>query len=303
MAGRSRTKAPRVVIVTRETEYELLLARHGTRAQAAFFLSSRGQTIDFLTLRHERFHAALHRVIGAIPVDWRRNRIARRDLSRFLFEPDDTIVVVGRDGLVANVAKYLEGQPVLGINPEPEENVGVLVPFPVEAIDDLLHLAVQGRATIQSRTMVRARLRDGQVLLALNEIFVGHRSHQSARYRLNIGDAEENQSSSGLIVTTGTGATGWALSIQQQHRAVIDLPAPEERRLTYLVREAYPGITTGTDLAVGSVEGDVSLRITSHMNDDGVLFGDGVEEDALRFEWGEEATIDLADHGLQLITD
>ncbi len=301
MKRRSQAKAPRVVIVTRETEYELLLARHGTRAQAAFFLSSRGQTIDYLTLRHERFHTALRRVVAAIPVDWRRSRVARKDLSRFLFEPDDTIVVVGRDGLVANVAKYLEGQSVLGINPEPEENVGVLVPFPVEAIDDLLYPAVEGRVTTQSRSMVRARLQDGQILLALNEIFVGHQTHQSARYSLSVGDTEERQSSSGVIVTTGTGATGWARSIQLQHRAAIDLPEHDERRLAFLVREAYPSVTTGTDLTFGSVREDECLRITSRMNEGGILFGDGVEEDGLRFGWGELATIDLADNDLQLI--
>ena len=37
-------------------------------------------------------------------------------LARFLFEPGDVVIVVGQDGLVANVAKYLDGQPVIGIN-------------------------------------------------------------------------------------------------------------------------------------------------------------------------------------------
>ncbi len=32
--------------------------------------------------------------------------------------------------------------------------------------------------------MVRAELDDGQALLALNEVFVGHASHQSARYTI-----------------------------------------------------------------------------------------------------------------------
>ena len=41
----------------------------------------------------------------------------RGDLDRFLFEPDDLVVIVGQDGLVANVSKYLDGQPVVGINP------------------------------------------------------------------------------------------------------------------------------------------------------------------------------------------
>lgn len=41
----------------------------------------------------------------------------RGDLDRFLFEPDDIVLALGQDGLVANVAKYLDGQPVIGSNP------------------------------------------------------------------------------------------------------------------------------------------------------------------------------------------
>ena len=43
--------APRVVIVHRATELDELLARHGTRGQAAFFLSTRGRAIDELEER------------------------------------------------------------------------------------------------------------------------------------------------------------------------------------------------------------------------------------------------------------
>ena len=43
------------------------------------------------------------------------------------FGPEDVIIAVGQDGLVANVAKYLDGQPVVGVNPDPQRNPGVLV--------------------------------------------------------------------------------------------------------------------------------------------------------------------------------
>ena len=90
------------------------------------------------------------------------------------------IVVVGQDGLVANVAKYLDGQPVVGIDPEPGRNAGVLVTHAAGDVGELV------RATdhVAERTMVEARLDDGQHLLALNEIFLGHPSHQTARYDL-----------------------------------------------------------------------------------------------------------------------
>ena len=48
------TLGPRVVLVHRHTELEELLARHGTRGQAAFYLRTRGRRIEDLEARRER---------------------------------------------------------------------------------------------------------------------------------------------------------------------------------------------------------------------------------------------------------
>ena len=292
----------RVVVVTRPTEYQLLLARHATRSQADFFLRSRGQDLAEVEQRHRTFEGVLDRVMSAVPLEWRRTRVQRSELDRFLFEPDDTVVAVGQDGLVANVAKYLDGQTVLGVNPHPDRNDGVLVPLSVEALEDLLVPACQGRASIESRTMVRASTDDGQELVALNEIFVGHRSHQSARYRLSKACEPERQSSSGLIVASGTGATGWARSIHRSRRTPVELPTPGERRLAYFVREAFPSVSTGTAITDGSLAGDEVLEVTSEMNDGGVVFGDGIEADYLAFDWGMRLLVGVASKTLELVT-
>src|SRR5215218_10427304 len=215
---------PRAVLVGRPTEYAELLARHGTREQARFFLHARDRTLEEVEGRHRALEAARASVLAAIPPEWRRASVLRPELDRFLFEPDDVVVVLGQDGLVANVAKYLDGQPVIGLNLEP----GVLVPHRPEAAADLLADVAAGRAALQYRTMAAARLDDGQALLALNEVFVGHASHQSARYALRVGDRAERQSSSGVIVATGTGATGWAASIHRERHSPLRLPQPGE---------------------------------------------------------------------------
>lgn len=294
-------KVPRVVLVTRPTDYQNLIAHHGTREAARFFLESRGQRIEEAESRHARFDLALRTVLSAIPLKWRRSRIDRSDLASFVFEPEDLVLALGQDGLVANVAKYLEGQLVLGINPDPEAFEGVLVLHPPAAAADLLQDAVAGRAKVESRTMAEARLDDGQHLLALNEVFIGHRTHQSARYRIRLGEREERQSSSGLIVTTGTGATGWARSIVQQRKESPALPKPTDHRLAFFVREAWPSRATGTSLNQGSVDSQHPLELTSEMNEDGVLFGDGIEQDHLEFTWGMRAVVTIAPDCLKLI--
>ncbi len=294
------TRTPRVVLVTRTTEYDGLLARHATREQARFFLETRGQCIDEVQARHRAFECARRRVADAVPEDWRASRVDRDDLDRFLFEPDDLIVALGQDGLVANVAKYLSGQPVIGIDPEPERNAGVLVPHPVQAASDLIADAAAGRCVLEERSMVEARLASGPRLVALNEIFVGQASHQSARYRLRVGQVEERQSSSGLIVSTGTGATGWASSIQRERGSGPPLPEPTASDLCWFVREAWPSISTGTGLTAGRLAPTEELTLISEM-EAGVVFGDGIETDRLSLGWGQPVTLRLAPERLRLV--
>ena len=293
------TLAPRIVTVHRRTELDELLARHGTRGQAEFFLASRGRSIDEAAERHKALQQALAAVGHATPLEWRRADVERADLDRFLFAPDDVIVVVGQDGLVANVAKYLDGQPVIGIDPEPGRNPGVLVPHRAASVETLLAAIEAGSARFELRTMVEVALDDGQQLVALNEIFVGHPSHQSARYRLFAGGAGERQSSSGLIASTGTGATGWCRSIWQQSHSGLQLPRPDEDRISWFVREAWPSPATGTTLVEGELGPGDELRVVAE-TDGLVAFGDGIESDRLTLGWGQEARLHLARTHLRL---
>ena len=298
----SAVKTPRVVILTRRTEYEDLLRRFGTRAQAAFWLASRGQDLDQVCERHEREEAARTSVSAALPHRWRRTGLSREDLDRFLFSPDDIIVAIGQDGLVANVAKYLSGQPVIGINPDPERFEGVLVPHTPDAARDLLRDVGAERASVERRTMARAVLDDGQELLALNELFIGHQSHQSARYRIRIAGRQERHSSSGVIITTGTGATGWARSIDAQRKRPIRLPGPQDDVLGFYVREAWPSVATGTSLTQGLVRSGQAIELISEQNHGGVIFGDGIENDRLTFDWGRRVRIRVAEAKLSLVS-
>jgi hypothetical protein len=292
---------PRAVIVHRATELTELVARHGTRQQAGFFLAGRGRDLAELDARHQAQQEALATVSAAIPLDWRRAVAERNDLDRFGFGPEDVVIAVGQDGLVANVAKYLDGQPVIGVNPDPDRHPGVLVPHSPVAADDLLRDVAAGRERLEARTMAGAALDDGQTLLALNELFVGHRSHQSARYTLSLGSQAERQSSSGVIVTTGTGATGWAASIVRQRAQPVALPAPADPSLAFFVREAWPSPATGTELTEGTFAPPASVTITCELGDGGVVFADGIESDRLELGWGQAVTIGTAERRLMLV--
>ncbi|CAN5738673.1 NAD(+)/NADH kinase [soil metagenome] len=294
------TLRPRVVMVHRRTELDDLVARHGTLQQAAFFLRSRDRSLEEVQLRHGAQQRAVTHVGSAIPLDWRRGQVERVDLERFVFGPEDIIVAVGQDGLVANVAKYLDGQPVVGVNPEPGRHPGLLVPHPPHAISALFAGLSASSVDDQLRTMVQATTDDGQMLLALNEVYVGHPSHQSARYRIQTAaGGSERQSSSGVLVGTGTGSSGWCLSVWRERHSRFPLPTPEQPGLCWFVREAWPSPATGIDLTEGTLGPDQHLVIVAES--ELVLFGDGIETDAIALTWGQRVTFGLAEQRLRLI--
>ncbi len=293
------TNSPRVVFVTRETEYELLLARHATKDQARFFLETRGQKLIDVEDRHRHFQVMMHHCRAAVRNDWRQTVVKRSDFDRFLFGPEDIIVALGQDGLVANIAKYLDGQPVIGVNPDPDIYDGILVRFSPDKFCQTIAKGIVDTLSFDQRAMVKAELDNGEKLLALNEIFIGHGTHQSARYQICVHGQSEHHSSSGLIVATGTGATGWARSMMESAGIHIPLP-PGGSQLGYFIREPFPSVSTGTSIRNGVLEKNEILTLTSRMNEGGAIFADGMEKDNLSFDWGRIVRISIAEQHLKL---
>lgn len=291
---------PRVVLVTRPTELAALLGHHGTRGQVEFFLSSRGQSFDEIARRDALQEEAIARAKRAVPSEWSFAHVWRDDLNRFLFFPNDIVVGLGQDGLVANLAKYLSGQPVLGISPDLASSEGVLARHGLDDLGGLLVRVAAADMDVSARSMVQASSSNGDRLLALNELFIGHRSHQSARYELNFDGRSEYQSSSGLIVSTGTGLTGWAKSIMAATHMEFEVAA-DDPMAVFFAREPWPSRVSGAELRCGVINATHGMEVISRNNEGGVIFADGIEPDFLRFDWGTSVAVRVAEQRFNLV--
>src|SRR2546426_4163786 len=119
----------KIVLVTRPTRLAELVVRFNTVSQARFYIEHQGADFQDYLREDETYHHALVATQKALAQIGRVQTVDRGFLPNFVFAPEDTIVTLGQDGLVANTLKYLNGQPVVGVNPDPERWDGRLLPF------------------------------------------------------------------------------------------------------------------------------------------------------------------------------
>ena len=298
----------KIVFIVRPTRLDDLVARFNTVQQAQFYVEHLGADFSDYLIEHKQYRAAVQRAEEVLREFGRVQRLERRYVPNFVFGAEDDVVVLGQDGLVANTLKYLDGQRVVAINPDPARWDGVLLPFTISDLRRIMAEETKRQRPIKLVTMAKATLNTGQTLHAVNDFFIGQRSHVSARYQISVGGQEERQSSSGIIVSTGLGSTGWLKSVYagwatathcllgRDVTPVGDGSFPwDARYLHYFVREPYPSRTTQARLVIGKIAEGGRMRVISEMPDNGVVFSDGVEADYLAFNSGTEATIGVAE--------
>jgi NAD+ kinase len=129
----------------------------------------------------------------------------------------DLAVVLGGDGTMLGIGRQLAGSkvPLVGIN---MGRLGYMTDIPIQNVQTVLPQIIAGEYEADTRTLLDAVvLRNGKEInraLALNDVVV-NRSGISGMVELAVrvnGSFMYNQRSDGLIVSTPTGSTAYALS-------------------------------------------------------------------------------------------
>lgn len=242
----------------------------------------------------------------------------RTQVPTFDFGRCVAVVVIGPDGLVANTAKYSTELPIIGINPDPDKIDGVLLPFKAIDARRAVQRVIKNEQTTEKVTLAEVETSGGQSMLAFNDFFVGCKTHVSARYTLEERGEIESQSSSGVLVSTGAGSTGWYSSVINMTNGMMRFFAGEsnmetnlhpvgyrlsrnERKLVWAVREPFKSRSSDTKLIAGVVNEGEELILGSQMTQNGVIFSDGIEEDFLEFNSGTIARFSVSQRSANLV--
>jgi hypothetical protein len=305
------TAFEKIVLVTRRTRLEALVERFNSRGQARFYIERAGGDFSDYVAEDDAYRARLEELRRALELGLKFQAIDRSLVPTVLFTEKDLVVVLGQDGLVANVAKYVGGQPIVGVNPDPARFDGILLPFQVPEAAAAVRRVLAGQARLREVTLAEARLNDGQRMLAFNDLFVGAATHVSARYRISFGGRTEPHSSSGLLVSTGAGSTGWLSSVFAMASGVAALVGGRsgppirldwgDRRLLFVVREPFVSKHSRAGVVAGMIGEGGELVLESLMPSEGVIFSDGVEADRVAFNSGATARIGAADRRARLV--
>lgn len=305
-------KFERIIIIRDKTRLEQLIERFNSKAQAKFYIESSGGDFNFFELEHNTFYESLSKVKEIITESLKYKVINRSFLPTYIFTENDLVLVIGQDGLVANTAKYVNGLPIIGINPDIERYDGILLKHTPNDLNVILKNVMKDNYATKEVTMAKATLNDGQILLAFNDFYIGADSHISSRYSIEFNGEKEQQSSSGIIVSTGAGSTGWLSSIYNMANNISEYYNSDsndcgttldwnDNKLVFVIREPFLSKMSQTNIGYGIITRNKKLKIESNMPTKGVIFSDGIESDFLKFNSGSVVEIGVAEEKANLI--
>ena len=298
------------IIVKNKTRLETLIDRFNTREQAKFYIERLGGNFEDYVIEHDTFHNSLDKIQKQLATTLKNKVVDRSFLPNYIFSKNNVIIVIGQDGLVANTAKYSNGVPIIAVNPDVLRYDGVLLPFDSTNFIYGVEHVVNNKFHYQTMRFAEATLNDGQRLLAFNDLFIGASSHVSARYKISFNNITEEQSSSGILVSTQAGSTGWLSSVFNMAYGVAGMyekniklkrPKLKDNDLLFTVREPFQSLKTQIGITAGLLKGQNNLVIESLMPNNGIIFSDGIENDFLKFNSGTIARIGLANETAKLV--
>jgi NAD kinase len=145
------------------------------------------------------------------------------------------VIAIGGDGTILSASHFIKDKPILAVNSQPENSVGALTTINLENLNEKIQQIKENKHQEEKLERIQAFINDKPLdCLALNEIFLANeKAYHISKYKIKYQNKEEEQLSSGLIFSTGTGSTAW-------FKSAGGTPfSPQEKFIKMITREPY----------------------------------------------------------------
>jgi hypothetical protein len=220
----------------------------------------------------------------------------------------DFIIALGGDGTVLGTSRLTKlsvnsDTPILTVRGS-NGSVGALCYYNLDLVDFALNQIKQEKYTVEKWTRVKATC-NGSSICGLNEIYIGSEfSVRASKYNLYFKHQKDYQISSGVVISTGTGITGWFKSILGQYPSRFPTDR-DSNDLAYIVRElSYSQLSEiGEEFIYNeNVIEDGELICIEWMQDrKGVAAADGSFKSAFSVARGDKVVIENAHDPVSVI--
>ncbi len=293
------------LIVIKRSKWERDLERFGSPEAVRELYFIQNDAYAKVYQSHLRQCAALEAMRAALP---QAHFVLRRQLPGLDVSAYPYVISLGGDNHFVYCSHFVGDRPLAGINSDPETSIGALLYFTVPVFLEALSPKVPPVFDLDEWTRISCELlgphgEHRRTDPCTSEISIRNDYPElTSRYLLRVnGGPWEEQKSSGLLLATGTGSTGWYRNCfppSERGPAAFVRSSPFFR---FFAREVGAPPGRGKKYLSGQIDEEGVLEIVSEM--DGMISVDAHPESTFPFPPAWRARFSLARERLRVIRD
>ncbi len=295
-----------ILIVTKLSKFAFDLQRFSlTPTELIEKYKKEGANVSVIVSSHKRQQKALQQLEKIFSKNQFIRRqtlfILRDELTKAKIKDVKAVISFGGDNHFQYVAHFLDKQFLIGMNSDPARSDGALAYFTVQDIKRVLKKLEEGDFLIEEWTRLQIEINNKKIeTLAVCEVFVGETARKDmSRHILLYKGKKEEQKSSGILIATGAGSTGWYDSSVRYLYRNGNKFSKTEKTVRFLVTEPYRGKISGFSLLEGELLPDEKLTIQSLNDSSGKILIDAQQE--FDFQRGSTCRIQISKEPLRVI--
>lgn len=282
-----------IVVVAKESKYEYEQRKFGlTNAQLAEKYKSEHANLKAILTSHDVQLTSRKKILSLFPS---AKLMMMSNLHASISA--DLVISLGGDNSFTYTSHFVVDTPIAGINSDPSRSTGALCGWnDIFAFADMWKkMAYKKEAWIRLNAIIDGK----QITPATCEYFLGEKLRKDmSRHILVYRGREYEQKSSGVLIVTGAGSTGWYDTAGRYHFPKGNRFAKTEKKARFLITEPFR-YEKEKDLYAGELLPGEEVILYSLNDGQGYATADCWDE--YDFSRGKKASIRISDSPLHVV--